>query len=118
MKVKPMKEMLPKCHSKAVATLARAAILIIATAFLAGCGSKLSGTYKVDSNGGIPFEKMNFTSGSKVELIDAGGGITEATYVVEGDKLKISAAGMTQVWMIDKDGSLNGGQTIGKFLKQ
>ncbi len=113
-----MKKIIPITHTKVVAMLARLALLIIVTAFLAGCGKAMSGTYKVDANGGIPFEKMNFTSGSKVELIDAGGGITEATYVVEGDKLKISAAGMTQVWTIDKDGSLNGGETIGKFLKQ
>jgi hypothetical protein len=38
----PMKSMLPKSHSKAVAMLARVAILIVATAFLAGCGSKPS----------------------------------------------------------------------------
>ncbi len=65
MKGKPMKTMLPKCYPKTVATLARVAILIVATAILAGCGSKLSGTYKVDANGGIPVEKMNFTSGSE-----------------------------------------------------
>jgi hypothetical protein len=113
-----MKKMLLKCHSKAVTTLARVALLIVAAAFLAGCGSKLSGTYKVDSNGGIPVEKMNFTSGSKVELTYVGDKIIEASYVVEGDQLKVSAAGMTQVWMIEKDGSLNGGETIGRFVKQ
>jgi len=118
MKDKPMKTMLPKSHSKAVAMLARVAILIIATAFLAGCGSRLSGTYKVEANGGMPFEKMNFTSGSKVELTDAAGGISEATYVVDGNQVKVSAAGMTQVWTIDKDGALNAGQTIGRFVKQ
>jgi hypothetical protein len=114
---KPMKKIFSKCHSRAVATLARVAILIMATAFLAGCGSKLSGTYKVDTSGGMPFEKMEF-SGSKVELTDANGGMTEATYAVDGDKVKISVAGMTQIWTMDKDGALNGGGVIGRFVKQ
>lgn len=98
--------------------VARAALLIITAALLAGCGSKLSGAYKVDANGGMPFEKVTFTSGSKVALTDALGGTSEATYVVDGNQVKISAAGMTQIWTIDKDGALNGGQMIGRFVKQ
>lgn len=113
-----MKTMLPKCYPKTVATLARVAILIVATAILAGCGSKLSGTYKVDANGGIPVEKMNFTSGSKVELTYVGDKVIEASYVVDGDKLKVSAAGMVSIFSIDKDGAINGGETIGRFVKQ
>ncbi len=118
MNIKSMKKIVSICHPKVTSMLARVCIIIVATAFLTGCGNKLSGTYKVDAKGGIPFEKMNFASSSKVELYDAGGGITEATYVVDGDKLKVSAAGMTQVWIIDKDGSLKGGETIGRFVKQ
>jgi PBP1b-binding outer membrane lipoprotein LpoB len=114
-----MKKILPTRHAGVTTTLARVAILIAATVFLAGCGSRLSGTYKVDSNGGIPFEKITFTSGSKVELTTAmTEATTEATYVVEGDKVKISAAGMTQIFTIDKNGCLNGGEMIGKFCKQ
>ena len=100
-------------------TLVRNGILILAVTFLAGCGSKLSGTYKIDSHGGMPFEKMTFTSGSKVELTTA---ITEATseasYVVDGDKLKISAGGQTVIFTIEKDGSINSGGAIGRFVKQ
>ena len=114
-----MKTTQPNNHTKLTTRVARVAALILTTVLLAGCGSKLSGTYKVDANGGMPFEKMNFTSGSKVELTAAiTGGMAEADYVVEGDKLKVSAAGMTQVWTIEKDGSLNGGEMIGKFVKQ
>jgi len=79
----------------------------------------LSGTYNIDANGGAPFKSLNFTSGSKVELTTAmSGSTTEASYVVEGDKLKISAAGQTQIFTIAKDGSINGGEIIGKFVKQ
>jgi hypothetical protein len=118
MKGKPMKTMLPKCYSKTVATLARVAILIIATAFLAGCGSRLSGTYVADANGMSPFEKLNFTSGSKVELTHPVEGTVEANYVVEGDKVKITVSGQTLVWTIDKSGSLNSDGIYGKYTKQ
>ena len=113
-----MKTLLPICHTKVTAILAQVGILIMVTVFLASCGNKLSGTYNVDANGGMPFKKMNFTSDTKVELTVA---ITEATaeadYVVEGDKVKITAAGQTQIFTIDKNGCLDGGAMIGKFCK-
>lgn len=97
--------------------LARVAILTMTVAFLAGCGSKMSGTYAVDGNGGL-FKKMAFTSGNKVELTTIFGVTQEATYVVEGDKLKINTAGQIQIFTIDSKGCLNGGGPIGKFCKQ
>jgi len=118
MKDKPMKTMLTKSHSKAVTMLARVAILIVTTALLAGCGSRLSGTYTADENSISPFEKLNFTSGSKVELTHAVEGTIEATYVVEGDKVKITLRGQTMVWTIDKSGSLNSDGIYGKYTKQ
>ncbi len=63
-----MKALLPIYHTKVTTILAQVGILIIVTVFLASCGKKLSGTYNVDANGGIPFKKMNFTSDTKVEL--------------------------------------------------
>jgi hypothetical protein len=118
MEDKPMKTMLLKCYSKTVAMHARVAILIVATAFLAGCGSKLSGTYTADPNGMSPYEKLNFTSGSKVELTHAVEGTIEATYVVESDKVKITVSGQTLVWTIDKSGNLNSDGMYGKYTKQ
>jgi hypothetical protein len=118
MKGKPMKKMLPKSHSKAVATLARVAILIIATAFLAGCGHRLSGTYTADENSMSLFEKLEFTSGTKVEITHPVDGTFEAPYVVEGDKVKITVRGQTLVWTIDKNGCLDGGGMFGKFCKK
>jgi endonuclease YncB( thermonuclease family) len=56
-----------------------------------------TGEYAADPNRLNLFSKLNFTSGSKVELTaEATGATTEATYVVDGDKLKISAAGQTR----------------------
>jgi outer membrane lipopolysaccharide assembly protein LptE/RlpB len=102
-----------------IAVMSRAGMLLMIVAFLTGCGSKLSGTYNIDKNGGAPFKSLNFTSGSKVELTVAmTGSTTEASYVVEGEKLKISAGGKTQIFTIEKDGSINGGELIGRFVKQ
>ncbi len=113
-----MKTMLSQNHSKTVAMFARVAILIVTMAFLAGCGSRLSGTYIADENSMSPFEKLNFTSGSKVELTHAVEGTIEATYVVEGDKVKITLRGTTMVWTIDKSGSLNSDGMYGRYTKQ
>jgi hypothetical protein len=113
-----MKTMLPKCYSNSIAMLARIAILIVATAFLAGCGSKLSGIYTADPDSMSPYKKLNFTTGSKVELTHAVEGTIEAAYVVEGDKVKITLRGQTMVWTIDKSGSLNSDGIYGKYSKQ
>ena len=82
---------------------------------LSGCSSKLSGTYAGD---GIPFKQLTFTSRDKVELTTVMGTTAEAAYVVDGEKVKISANGQTQVFAIDANGCLDGGGMIGKFCKQ
>jgi hypothetical protein len=97
--------------------LAVALFALLLTTFLAGCdgGSKLDGTYV-----GAPhahFEKLTFKSEGKVELTFMGS-TSEATYVVEGDKVKISAAGQTQIFTVDKQGCLDGGGIVGKYCKQ
>ncbi len=53
-----------------------------------------------------------------MELTYVGDKVIEASYVVDGDKLKVSAAGMVSIFSIDKDGAINGGETIGRFVKQ
>ncbi|WP_340124614.1 hypothetical protein [Methylobacter svalbardensis] len=61
---------------------------------------------------------MNFTSDTKVELtVKFSDATAEADYLIEDDKVKISSAGQTQVFTIDKNGCLDGGQMIGKFCK-
>ncbi len=80
---------------------------------LAGCGNGLSGTY--GKKGEVSFQ---FQSNGKVEL-DVIGPVQEATYVVEGDKVKISSATIgTMVLRIDKEGCLDGGAMMGKLCKQ
>jgi len=82
-----------------------------------GCGGGgLSGTY---SGGGMPFTKMTFTSADKVELTSIHGTITEAAYVIEGDKVKMTVAGApTQVFTINSEGCIEGGGVIGTFCKE
>ena len=102
-------------YPKPTSMMALVAILIATVTLLVGCGKKLSGTYTGE---GVPFKQLKFTSGNKVELTTLMDSVNEATYVVEGDKVKISAGGQTQIFTIDKDGCLNGGGMIGKFCKQ
>ncbi|MEP7301008.1 MAG: hypothetical protein ABI699_05720 [Caldimonas sp.] len=92
----------------------RYAILAVSLALaLAGCGSGLSGAY--GKKGEVNFE---FHSNGKVEL-DVIGPVQEATYVVEGDKVKISNAAVgTMVLRIDGQGCLDGGAMMGKLCKQ
>ena len=116
MKDKTMKNTFPILNTNITAMLARVCILIIATVLLAGCGSKMSGIYKTDSS--FAFKQLNFTSGSKVELTSLAGSISEATYVVDGDKVKISAGGSTHIFTKDSTGCLDGGGAIGKFCKE
>jgi hypothetical protein len=113
-----MKTIFQRSHSKAVTTLTRFAILILVTAFLAGCGKTMSGTYVADGNSLTPYEKLNFTSGSKVELTHPVEGTIEATYVVEGDKVKITLRGTTIIWTIDQNGNLTNDGMFGKYTKQ
>jgi hypothetical protein len=40
------------------------------------------------------------------------------TYVVEGNQVKIKSGNDIQVFTIGKDGSLDGGTDIGRFVKQ
>jgi hypothetical protein len=90
-------------------------IVLVLTVALVGCGKKLSGTYTPSDNG--IFEKLTFTSGNKVE-ITVFGSTSEVSYEVDGNKLKITNAGQTQVFTIDDKGCLDGGGMIGKYCKK
>lgn len=100
-----MKTTTPNKPSKMTSALARVATLIVAATLLAGCGSKLSGTYKADGHGAM-FEKLTFTSGNNAEITMFGGLTQEVPYVVEGDKVKIGPKGDAIVFAIDKKGRL------------
>ena len=111
-----MKKTLQVCYAKVAEMLARVCILIIVTAFLAGCGSKMSGKYIADNSGSL-YKQLNFTSGTKVE-ITAVVGVVEGTYVVEGDKVKITVGMATHIFTKDSNGCLDGGGGMGKFCKE
>jgi hypothetical protein len=118
MKNKIMPKILPIRHAKVKPIATLVCILILAAGFLTGCGSKLSGIYNADAKRLSVYSKLDFTSGSKVELTAEMGGTFEGTYVVEGDKVKITFGGQTQVWTIDKNGCLDGGEMGGLCCKQ
>ena len=95
--------------------LAWAGFLSVTIMFFASCGDGLKGSYV---GKGVPFKELKFSSSGKVELTTVMGTTTEATYEVDGDKVKISAAGQTQIFTKDKNGCLDGGGMIGKFCKE
>lgn len=85
-------------------------------ACLAGCGiGGLNGTYTPDERGF--FDKLTFTSSDKVEITFFGS-TAEGSYVVSGDKLKITVNNQTQVLTIGKNGCLEGGGLIGTYCKK
>lgn len=83
--------------------------------FITSCGSTLSGTYS--GNGEAFFDKLNFTSGNKVDIYFMGVS-KEGTYEISGKKLKITMAGENQLFTIDDKGCLDGGGQLGKYCKQ
>lgn len=111
-----MKKPLPTIYTKTARMLARTSILLIATVFLAGCGSKLNGTYEGDSN--AKFDRMTFKSNGKVDITDMGT-TTECAYKVDGKSVKLIGFGgqsqVSLVFQVDKAGNLNGGEMIGKY---
>ena len=90
--------------------------LTAAAFFVTGCGHKVSGIYKPLNDTSI-IRALDFTSDGKVELSSTLGNETD-TYVVEGNQVKINDGKDTEVLTIDKDGSLDGGPDIGRFVKQ
>ena len=96
----------------------RLSIAVMLAVILVGCGRGLSGTYVLTDGTGMLFKKLTFTSGNKVELTTIMDSTSEATYEVDGDKIKISAAGETQIFTIDKNKCVVGGGMIGTFCKK
>ncbi|HEU5217390.1 MAG TPA: hypothetical protein VFU23_01955 [Gemmatimonadales bacterium] len=94
----------------------RAGSLLLFTITLAACGGGgLSGSYTPSGGAGF-FEKMNFTSGKKVEITFMGQ-TRELGYALAGKKLKIISpdAGETQIFSMDGAGCFDGGGLLGKY---
>jgi hypothetical protein len=87
-------------------------ILLILTA--SGCGSRVKGTYTSEGNGF--FEKMDFKSDGKVEITFMGM-TKEGSYVVDGDKVKVTVGTDTQILTINGKGCIEGGGLIGTYCK-
>ena len=81
------------------------------TVFVA-CGSRVKGIYTGDGF----FDRLNFKSGGKVEITFMTM-TKEGTFAVEGNKVKLTAGGDTQVLAIDDKGCLDGGRLLGKYCK-
>lgn len=87
---------------------------ILSTFLFAGC-SGMSGTYV--AGGSAFFEKLNFTSGDKVEITFHG--VTkEGTYEKDGDKIVVTAGGDNCIFTVDENGCIDGGGRVGKYCKE
>lgn len=95
-------------------------VLSLATVFalyLAACGGGgLKGTYT--PQGFSPIDSITFKSGGKVE-VSSMGPTTEGTFEIDGDRVRITFAGQTTIFTIDKQGCLDSGAAFGarKFCK-
>jgi len=85
---------------------------------LVGCTGKLSGAYLPSGDGIGKIAKFDFTSSDKVEMHVAGIPAVEASYELEGDKVKMTANGQTSIFKLDEKGCLDGGELLGTFCKQ
>lgn len=83
--------------------------------FISGSGGSLSGTYVGESNS--LFDKLVFTSGSKVDIY-FNGSEKEGSNEKEGNKVKISTSGDNQIITIDKNGCLDGRGFMGTYCRQ
>jgi hypothetical protein len=52
-----------------------------------------------------------------VRLCSSRAGTGEGTYEIEGEQVKVTNNGETQLLTIDADGCLDGGRRIGKYCK-
>jgi hypothetical protein len=98
----------------------RLIVVALACVALVACGKSLSGTYVAKQGSGLGaglvMEKMNFIDGSNVELTMMAQTV-RAPYKIDGESLLITVQGQTQVFKIDKDGCLDGGDVFGKLCK-
>lgn len=98
-----------------LSSFARCAAIALTIGTLAGCGSKVDGTYVPEGGAGL-ISSITFKSGGKCEL--TGLGMTkEGTYEIEGNKIKLTVSGETNILTMDDQGCIDGGGIIGKFCK-
>lgn len=88
--------------------------------FLAGCGhNSLSGTYLPKGGGmgnGVVMSKLEFISPSEVN-ISMMEQTVRANYKLDGKQVVLAVNGQQEVFNLDSDGCLDGGNLFGKFCK-
>ena len=97
-----------------ISTLAHSAFLL-ALALTTACGG--GGVQGLYSGGDDAFfQSLEFKSDGKVEITFMGMA-REGTYVIEDDRVKVTASGDTQIFKIRDDGCLAGGGLVGTYCK-
>jgi hypothetical protein len=81
---------------------------------LVGCGNGIEGTYSGRGTGFL--EKMVFKGDGKVDLTFMGM-TREGTYEVDGDRVKVTNSGTTEILTVADDGCLEGGGILGRYCK-
>lgn len=95
------------------------AIAFLACLIAAGCSHGLSGTYVPKGGGignGLVMSKLEFINGNEVN-ISMMEQTVRANYKVDGKQVLLVVNGQQEVFNIDADGCLDGGNLFGKFCK-
>ena len=94
-------------------------IAILACLLAAGCGHSLSGTYLPKGGGignGLVMSKLEFINGSEVN-ISMMEQTVRANYKIDGKQVLLIVNGQQEVFNLDDQGCLDGGNLFGKFCK-
>ena len=94
-------------------------IAVLACLLATGCSHRLSGTYVPKGGGignGLVMSKLEFISSTEVN-ISMMEQTVRANYKVDGKQVVLSVNGQQEVFNIDDDGCLDGGNLFGKFCK-
>jgi hypothetical protein len=95
------------------------AIALLACLLAAGCSHGLSGTYMPKGGGmgnGLVMQKLEFINGQEVNLFMMDQTF-RANYKIDGKQVLLIVNGQQELFNIDDDGCLDGGNLFGKFCK-
>lgn len=103
-------------------------LIIIFALFLNACTGKVSGTYEPSNKGiflsqGVYSQQLIFYSDNTVQIFTKNY-ILDGTYTTDGNTVEVILSDKASVgiqrftFIIDDDGCLDGGETIGKYCKK
>jgi hypothetical protein len=107
------------CTQEIEVNLKSITLAILACLLVAGCGHSLSGTYLPKGGGignGLVMSKLEFINGSEVN-ISMMEQTVRANYKIDGQQVLLIVNGQKEVFNIDDQGCLDGGNLFGKFCK-